>query len=1226
MEDRKSIKLILAILTLAFLPAFVFAYEADTTHNALTDEIVDFYNYSYPTHKLTDTEKVLVKRGSVEEDSPDIRVLNHFYDPIRNVGFKSVNNTSKAWAMNAGLQSNNDQFAGTGGLLLDTFTSPSDFSWERAIFDYTYVDKERGLVALGHILHLIEDATVPDHVRDDAHPPAFSFGSPYEAYANQYTESNIETANQLIREYARPVELASIGDYFDTVATFTNTNFFSKDTIFDEKYTSPDYISTRSERLKDGTPNTFGISNKGFRLLLINYSFDQNTGLISKNYSIQDRDNLILSDYWNILSRTAVKNGAGIIKLFFDEVEKEKQTGTLLAKNKSMWSKLIDSANTAIKSVFTSASTTATSNSLASVASVSSNTTTVIPTSQNTQLPTTSATTQTSVTQKQTTPTTQSTTVTQKQVSPQTVVPPLFAISPGFGGGAPGVSAKNENATVSTDSPSTPIVINDSGYIVVLSPTTNSQIFGTSTVTFSGTSTPFSTVGLDLAMATTTTSASGEWSLSLILSSGTTTLTFYSVDPANARATSTTQVSVYLDTTGPTFSLAVPVCDMSLASDGCVVATTTVSMDFATDDGDFAYFTVGIDGVYVTTTDSATTTVVSNDALHTIEISARDILGNQSATTTRTLFTSTFPVVINEVAWAGTLASSTGEWIELYNKTPFTIPLSSWTLFAESMHPYIPLTGTISGHDYYLLERGDDTAVSTVSADQVYGDDSVDWALSNSGDQLVLVFASTTIDQTAPSGPWMGGINTQYKKSSMERYDPFVTGDDMSNWDTSLVCIQNGTDRGGNAIYGTPRSKNGLSYLLNKNHDLNSDMTLTREHGPYLIVNRLIKVPVGHTLYAEPGVLVKSLDGGFDFQGKFISKGTSAQPAVFTSLYDDDYGGDLNTDGDATFPRHNDWQGLYFSSGATGSKLDGLLLRHSLGNFIEGATVSGHDITIERNLIPFKLFDSTVTFDHLSMLGAEDRVLQFYNSTGTISNMAVSGNFYTESVVTLYGSSLSVDNFDITDIPWGEGFLLYTGALSLRNGTITGIKEHAIHADNGKLDMDNVHIGVIDNYETLILSGGIQASITNSVIEHDPDSIWSVGLVLYGTSSGPGPMLYVASTTIRNNTIGIQAESKDQIVIDSSEIVGAQYGIITKNVPMSINNSSIASTTEMAIWNVTPDTPVSALHNWWGDATGPYHPTLNPSGQGGEVSDGVDFDPWLTYDPLHPVISTPPTV
>lgn len=34
--------------------------------------------------------------------------------------------------------------------------------------------------------------------------------------------------------------------------------------------------------------------------------------------------------------------------------------------------------------------------------------------------------------------------------------------------------------------------------------------------------------------------------------------------------------------------------------------------------------------------------------------------------------------------------------------------------------------------------------------------------------------------------------------------------------------------------------------------------------------------------------------------------------------------------------------------------------------------------------------------------------------------------------------------------------------------------------------------------------------------------------------------------------------------------------------------------------------------NWWGDASGPFHATLNPAGAGNAVSDGVKFVPWVT--------------
>ena len=46
--------------------------------------------------------------------------------------------------------------------------------------------------------------------------------------------------------------------------------------------------------------------------------------------------------------------------------------------------------------------------------------------------------------------------------------------------------------------------------------------------------------------------------------------------------------------------------------------------------------------------------------------------------------------------------------------------------------------------------------------------------------------------------------------------------------------------------------------------------------------------------------------------------------------------------------------------------------------------------------------------------------------------------------------------------------------------------------------------------------------------------------------------------------------------------------------------------------NIDSTITIDATNNWWGDATGPYHPTANPGGLGNWVSDYVDFDPWLT--------------
>ena len=62
---------------------------------------------------------------------------------------------------------------------------------------------------------------------------------------------------------------------------------------------------------------------------------------------------------------------------------------------------------------------------------------------------------------------------------------------------------------------------------------------------------------------------------------------------------------------------------------------------------------------------------------------------------------------------------------------------------------------------------------------------------------------------------------------------------------------------------------------------------------------------------------------------------------------------------------------------------------------------------------------------------------------------------------------------------------------------------------------------------------------------------------------------------------------------------GAIASLIEEN--MFLDNGLAASA-----WTGSLD----ARWNWWGDSSGPYHPTLNPDGLGDEVGDNVLFDPW----------------
>ncbi|OGD32525.1 hypothetical protein A3C91_03805 [Candidatus Azambacteria bacterium RIFCSPHIGHO2_02_FULL_52_12] len=88
---------VLLFLASFLLPGISLAYEPTTTHAGLSDQIVEFYNLS-ARDKINAAEKELITLGSIDEDNPATRALNHFYDPIRNIGINDYR-TAKQWAL-----------------------------------------------------------------------------------------------------------------------------------------------------------------------------------------------------------------------------------------------------------------------------------------------------------------------------------------------------------------------------------------------------------------------------------------------------------------------------------------------------------------------------------------------------------------------------------------------------------------------------------------------------------------------------------------------------------------------------------------------------------------------------------------------------------------------------------------------------------------------------------------------------------------------------------------------------------------------------------------------------------------------------------------------------------------------------------------------------------------------------------------------------------------------
>jgi hypothetical protein len=162
-------------------------------------------------------------------------------------------------------------------------------------------------------------------------------------------------------------------------------------------------------------------------------------------------------------------------------------------------------------------------------------------------------------------------------------------------------------------------------------------------------------------------------------------------------------------------------------------------------------------------------------------------------------------IIINEVAWMGTLASADDEWIELYNPGTSDINLTNWRLVADDGSPDIVLNGTIPGGasgGYFLLERAYDNVVSDVIANQFFTGE-----LEDTGETLRLRAPDGTIVDTANSdgGTWPAG--TISPNGSMERMG--VITDAPLAWVTNVNATSwTNTDASGQLVHGTPGRAN----------------------------------------------------------------------------------------------------------------------------------------------------------------------------------------------------------------------------------------------------------------------------------------------------------------------------------------------------------------------------------------------------------------------------------
>jgi hypothetical protein len=113
-------------------------------------------------------------------------------------------------------------------------------------------------------------------------------------------------------------------------------------------------------------------------------------------------------------------------------------------------------------------------------------------------------------------------------------------------------------------------------------------------------------------------------------------------------------------------------------------------------------------------------------------------------------------VVISEVAWAGTRANPTHEWIEIHNNTYDPITMDGLFVVNHDRSMSIPLSGVLASDGFYVIARHSETFSNRAPnmVDPLFGD------IPDTGMSLSIVYGSpdstTVVAQVPFCQDWCG--------------------------------------------------------------------------------------------------------------------------------------------------------------------------------------------------------------------------------------------------------------------------------------------------------------------------------------------------------------------------------------------------------------------------------------------------------------------------------------
>jgi hypothetical protein len=460
----------------------------------------------------------------------------------------------------------------------------------------------------------------------------------------------------------------------------------------------------------------------------------------------------------------------------------------------------------------------------------------------------------------------------------------------------------------------------------------------------------------------------------------------------------------------------------------------------------------------------------------------------------------------------------------------------------------------------------------------------------------------------------------------------------------------------------------GLAATVDICSDITADTTWTSDN-VYTIQGCHISIRAGATLTIQPGTVVKLRNtsaysyGLINVYGGLTAVGTPEAPVVFTSLRDDGYGGDTNGDGSATKPAKGNWGRIVVLGSGTATFRDAVLayggVGYEFGRYYILYAEAGTTVSLERTTVTesygtgirsegngIDLADCDITNNYGSGfayngVAARDLTIRDSRFTGngwpggitfnttvpprlTMRDNTVTGNgvngfdvggtiggtttweIRNSAPLTLYGGNLTVSPagsltllagtiLKAATVNWGGGMIAVQGELRALGTPLEPVVLTSFQDDahGGDTNGDGTSTGSRRQWRYLSFAAGSRGTISHAFIGY------------------AGWCMECANATVYVD--------RAQVSFDHTTITGGDACAlwVTEAAPV-LRACSLYGNRPSGVYSGIVSQPggsrllVDARSCWWGDPSGPYNGTANPTGTGSGVSSGVVFVPWVT--------------